>query len=110
MRGSTQDLRGAYEITPLSGKLSPWQHIPTAASVCSSPVGPENILTRRRSEGLRCETILEGAAGADQSGAGELRLPSASAGAAAPAARETASALVFKASTGFCFRKQTTLS
>jgi len=124
MHGSTQHLQGGYEINHLSGRFSPRQCIPAplwsdSVSPCTpvktdawprSPVGSENILTPRRSEGLRCRAISERPLGTDQSCAGERRLPSASAGPAASAAQQTASALVFKANTGFCFRKQITLS
>lgn len=121
--------------TCLSGRVSPRQRIPPplrsanvspctpvktdawllggAGGVVNVPwswVGSENFLTPCRSEGLQCRAISVGSVGADQSSAGERRLPSASAGAAASAAQETASALMFKANTGFCFQKQITLS
>lgn len=56
------------------------------------------------------KAILEGPVGTDQSCAWEHHVPSASAGAAASAAREKAPALMFQANRGFCFLKQITLS
>lgn len=58
----------------------------------------------------KCTVILEGLVSTDQSCAWGQRLPSASAGAAASAAREKALALPFQANRGSCFLKQAPLS